>query len=55
VDQCTWGYTETATSSDVNKMQELEDGEERVAGPRTATEVHIVGTEHIMKICLRAV
>jgi hypothetical protein len=46
VDQCIWGCRETATGSDVNNMQVLEDGEEHEAGLRTATQVQ--GIKHIM-------
>jgi hypothetical protein len=55
VDQYIWGCTETATGSDVNKMQELEDGEEHGTGLRTATEAHTVSIKHIREICMRTV
>lgn len=40
VDQCTLGYKETATSSDVNNTQVLAGGEERGTALRTATQEH---------------
>lgn len=47
MDQCIWGCRETATGSDVNKMQALEDEEEHGAGLKTATQQKDCDTSYL--------